>query len=59
MSKSKAVAKTQGNERINFSAAKGKIETHDFFFFFIKKKKKKKVYILFLVKIFYFFLSKM
>ena len=30
MSKSKAVAKTQGNERINFSAAKGKIETPDF-----------------------------
>ena len=30
MSKSKAVAKTQSNERINFSAAKGKIETPDF-----------------------------
>ena len=30
MSKSKAVAKTQGNERINFSVAKGKIETPDF-----------------------------
>ncbi len=30
MSKSKAVAKTQGTERINFSAAKGKIETPDF-----------------------------
>jgi len=30
MSKSKAVAKTQGSERINFSAAKGKIETPDF-----------------------------
>lgn len=30
MSKSKAVAKTQGNERINFSIAKGKIETPDF-----------------------------
>ncbi len=30
MSKSKAVAKTQGNERINFSAAKGRIETPDF-----------------------------
>ena len=30
MSKSKAVAKTQQNERINFSAAKGKIETPDF-----------------------------
>ncbi|WP_027376201.1 DNA-directed RNA polymerase subunit beta [Kaistella palustris] len=30
MSKSKAVAKTQGNERINFSTAKGKIETPDF-----------------------------
>lgn len=30
MSKSKAVSKTQGNERINFSAAKGKIETPDF-----------------------------
>lgn len=30
MSKSKAVAKAQGNERINFSIAKGKIETPDF-----------------------------
>jgi DNA-directed RNA polymerase subunit beta len=30
MSKSKAVAKTQGTERINFSVAKGKIETPDF-----------------------------
>ena len=30
MSKSKAVAKTQGTERINFSTAKGKIETPDF-----------------------------
>ena len=30
MSKSKAVAKTQANERINFSSAKGKIETPDF-----------------------------
>jgi DNA-directed RNA polymerase subunit beta len=30
MSKSKAVAQTQGTERINFSTAKGKIETPDF-----------------------------
>lgn len=30
MSKSKAVAKTQPSERINFSAVKGKIETPDF-----------------------------
>jgi DNA-directed RNA polymerase subunit beta len=30
MSKSKAVAKTQANERINFSEAKGKIVTPDF-----------------------------
>jgi hypothetical protein len=30
MSKTQAAPKVQGNERINFSSAKGKIETPDF-----------------------------